>query len=145
MGWDTVFLHFIITRIEHTAINREIKIYDSPMNFIWFFSSFYRLLKNETPWPDAFTPCYSPGSWIKSILLFHPKRIPPGVWELNIMSIKIVSFYNMLLSEILFNKISLIKMSFNVMQFGVFIQLFEKQIIWNIFVTFSIVILRWWI
>ena len=58
------------------------KIYDSPMNFILSYFLFYRLLKNVTHWPDAFTPCYSPGSWIRSILLFHPKRIPPGVWEL---------------------------------------------------------------
>ena len=35
----------------------------------------------------------------------------------------------------LFDKISLNKMLINVMQFGVFIQLFGKQIIWNIFVT----------
>ena len=97
MGWDTVFLYFIINRIEHTANNRGKKIYDSPMNFILFYFLFYRLLKNETHWPDAFTPCYSPGSWIKSILPFHPKRIPPGVWELNSMSFKIISIKYFLL------------------------------------------------
>ena len=37
MEWDTVSLYFIINRIEHTAISREKKIYDSPMNFIFFF------------------------------------------------------------------------------------------------------------
>ena len=37
MEWDTVSLYFIITRIEHTANNREKKIYDSPMNLIFFF------------------------------------------------------------------------------------------------------------
>ena len=87
-------LYFIITRIEHTANNREKKIYDSPLHFILFLFLFYRLLKNETHWPDAFTPCYSPGSWIKSILPFHPKRIPPGVWELNTSHL-IMSFHSM--------------------------------------------------
>ena len=108
MEWDTVFLYFIITRIEHTAINREIKIYDSPMNFIlfYFIFLFYRLLKNVTHWPDAFTPCYSPGSWIKSILPFHPKRIPPGVWELNSMSFKIMSFHSMSFKIMSFHNMS---------------------------------------
>ena len=86
------------------------------MNFSIF--SFYRLLKNVTHWPDAFTPCYSPGSWIRSILLFHPKRILPGVWKLNTshltmsfhsLSFKIMSCHSMSLSEMLLNKIYLLK------------------------------------
>ena len=108
MGWDTVFLYFIINRIEHTAINREKKF--TILLWILFFSSFYRLLKNVTHWPDAFTPCCFPGSWIKSIPLFHRKRIPPGVWELNTshlimlfynMSFKMMSFHNMSFNNVI--------------------------------------------
>ena len=47
MGWDTVFLYFIITRIEHTAINREIKIYDSPMHLILFFIFIFQAVEKR--------------------------------------------------------------------------------------------------
>ena len=47
MGWDTVSIYFIINRIEHTAINREIKIYDSPMNFIFFIIFIFQAVEKR--------------------------------------------------------------------------------------------------